>query len=81
MADRPDLAAIAEACGCARETVRGSFVCLCPAHGDSKPSLQLVIRDGRVRVRCYAGCKDWRVRQALRRRGFNIPKKRKRQCG
>ena len=38
-----DIATIAQACGKARMTPRGSFVCLCPAHGDSQPSLQVCI--------------------------------------
>jgi len=67
-----NLETIAEACGKARQTPRGSFICLCPAHGDSRPSLQLCERNGKLRVRCFAGCADWRVKQALRKLGVRF---------
>jgi hypothetical protein len=70
-----DLSSIANACGKARQTPRGSFICLCPAHGDATPSLQIAERNGKVRLRCYAGCETFRIRQALRKRGVHVTKR------
>lgn len=36
----------------------GGYLALCPAHGDSRPSLRIWFgEDGRVRITCRAGCK------------------------
>ena len=43
--------------------------CRCPAHDDKDPSLGVVERDGRVLVRCYSGCAQSDVIDALRRDG------------
>jgi hypothetical protein len=42
----------------------------CPAHDDGTPSLSVVGRDGRVLVRCHAGCSQAAVIDALRSRGL-----------
>jgi putative DNA primase/helicase len=43
----------------------------CPAHDDRTPSLSLTdTRDGKVLVRCHAGCEQERVIAALRGRGL-----------
>lgn len=43
----------------------------CPAHDDRKPSLSLTdTRDGKVLVRCHAGCEQERVIAVLRGRGL-----------
>ena len=43
--------------------------CRCPAHDDKDPSLGVVERDGRVLVKCYSGCAQSDVIDALRRDG------------
>ncbi len=37
----------------------------CPVHSDSRPSLSVTWRDGRVLMRCWAGCKTGDVLSAL----------------
>ena len=32
------------------------FVCCCPAHHDRNPSMQVRERDGRIYIKCFAGC-------------------------
>ena len=45
----------------------------CPAHDDRKPSLSIRdADDGKVLVRCHAGCDQARVIAALRSRGLWI---------
>jgi hypothetical protein len=53
----PDLiAAVAKSFG-ARRTGPGRWMARCPAHSDRSPSLSIASgRDGRVLVRCFAGC-------------------------
>jgi hypothetical protein len=49
----------------------GSWVARCPAHDDRVPSLSISdAGDGKVLVRCHAGCDQGRVIAALRSRGF-----------
>jgi len=53
--------------------VGSSWIAHCPAHDDGKPSLS--VRDsheGKVLVRCHAGCEQGRVIAALRSRGLWI---------
>ena len=40
----------------------------CPAHADDAPSLSVSVRDGRVLIRCHAGCPQDTVVEVLRRR-------------
>ena len=42
----------------------------CPAHDDSKPSLSIREADGKVLVRCHAGCDQHNVIAALKERGM-----------
>jgi len=57
---------IALACGGAKKTLRG-FVCRCPAHEDSTPSLSIdYSAGGKVLVHCFAGCDQNAVVEALR---------------
>ena len=42
----------------------------CPAHDDREPSLSISEADGKVLVRCHAGCDQERVIAALRSRGL-----------
>jgi hypothetical protein len=53
-------------CPCARP---GRLV-HCPAHQDQRPSLSIEEKDGRVLVRCFAGCDQHAVIDALRARGL-----------
>lgn len=42
----------------------------CPAHNDKNPSLSITEKDGKVLVRCHAGCKQRDVVDALKRLGL-----------
>jgi putative DNA primase/helicase len=42
----------------------------CPAHDDREPSLSIRDADGKVLVRCHAGCDQWDVIAALKARGL-----------
>jgi len=42
----------------------------CPAHDDKNPSLSVTETDGRILVRCHAGCEQDQVIGALRSRGL-----------
>jgi hypothetical protein len=55
-------------CLCSKPGPRG--VSHCPSHDDARPSLSVDVRDGRVLVRCHAGCPQDRVLEELRRRGL-----------
>ena len=49
----------------------GGWMARCPAHDDRKPSLSIRdADDGKVLVRCHAGCDQERVIAALRARGL-----------
>ena len=55
---------------CARRLGSG-WMARCPAHDDREPSLSVREgEDGRVLVRCHAGCDQRRVIEALRSRGL-----------
>lgn len=64
-----DLERIAKACGGAQRTRRG-YKCLCPAHADRTPSLEIVNGRCALLVRCYAGCKPAAVLTKLRNKGL-----------
>ena len=62
--------AIAKALG-GRKAVRSGWIARCPAHDDSNPSLSLSTgKDGKVLLRCLAGCDQAQVIDALRARGL-----------
>lgn len=42
----------------------------CPAHEDRNPSCSVTVRDGKLLVHCYAGCRQKDVVAALRERGL-----------
>jgi hypothetical protein len=44
--------------------------CRCPAHADHDPSLSITEHDGKLLVRCRAGCEQEAVIAALRQRGL-----------
>jgi putative DNA primase/helicase len=51
--------------------IGSGWMARCPAHDDRKPSLSVREGDnGRVLVRCHAGCDQWRVIEALRSGGL-----------
>lgn len=51
----------------------GAWMAPCPAHDDREPSLSIANGDdGKVLVRCHAGCEQHRVIAALRGRGLWI---------
>ena len=51
--------------------VGGGWMARCPGHDDRKPSLSIQHTDnGKVLVRCHAGCDQDRVISALRSRGL-----------
>src|SRR5262245_32731488 len=55
-------------CDCHRTTTNANVHC--PAHDDPGPSLHVDFRDGKVLVRCFGGCAQERVIDALRERGL-----------
>src|SRR5215207_5183785 len=63
-----DAAIIARALG-GRRVGLGWIMC-CPAHDDCHPSLSIRCCDGKVLVRCHAGCSQAQVIAALRARGL-----------
>jgi hypothetical protein len=51
-----------------------TWMARCPAHDDRTPSLAIREgRDGRVLLKCHAGCAQWDVIGALRDRGIWMP--------
>ncbi len=48
----------------------GQWICKCPAHDDSHPSLWLTQKDGKTLLHCLAGCSQQDVIAALRARGL-----------
>lgn len=49
------------------------WVCRCPAHEDRSPSLSVTEKDGRLLVKCFAGCGQQSVVDALKARGLWQP--------
>ena len=50
----------------AAKRVSGQYVTRCPVHEDRKPSLGIRERDGKVLIRCYAGCRTEDVLASIR---------------
>lgn len=48
----------------------GGWMARCPEHDDRIPSLSIRAVDGKVLVRCHAGCEQESVVAALRGRGL-----------
>lgn len=48
----------------------GGFMACCPAHEDTNPSLAISDYDGRLLVKCFAGCGQDNVIEALKKRGL-----------
>jgi hypothetical protein len=45
--------------------VRGGWMAGCPAHEDDNPSLSITERDGRILLKCFAGCAAESIVSAL----------------
>jgi putative DNA primase/helicase len=65
-----DLEYIAECFGKAKRTARG-YVCLCPIHDDSSPSLSLAMDGDTLLVHCFVGCPPEEVLTAVRETGYS----------
>lgn len=63
---------LAEECGksCCPKQHGGSWSVHCPAHDDATPSLSVTDMDGKILVKCFAGCEQQEVIVALRERGL-----------
>jgi hypothetical protein len=46
------------------------WVCRCPAHNDHRPSLSVTERDRKILIKCWAGCDQDAVLDALRRKNL-----------
>jgi hypothetical protein len=62
-------AAIARALGKARRE-GNDWRCLCPAHSDHDPSLDVTEKDGKLLVKCWHGCSQEDIVDALSSRGL-----------
>lgn len=62
-------AEIAAALGKPHRDGRG-WKCLCPCHADHDPSLSLIERDGKLLVKCRAGCDQTAVVDELKKRNL-----------
>lgn len=60
---------LAEALGGGRKIGR-EYKAICPAHSDSKPSLDITEKGGAVLLNCRAGCSQDEVTRAIRERGL-----------
>lgn len=60
---------IADSLGEKRKSSNG-FSCLCPAHNDKSPSLHVSDSNGRILVKCFAGCTQQAVIDALETRNL-----------
>jgi len=66
-----DLKGIAKACGSASKTKRG-YKCLCPAHADKGPSLEISEGHEALLVHCYAGCRPTAILNALEKKKLKV---------
>lgn len=67
----PTAAEIAEQLGGKRHA-KGYWMALCPAHDDTNPSLQVWDGEDGPAFKCYAGCSDLDVREALIPLGIRV---------
>jgi putative DNA primase/helicase len=65
-----DIQSIAESFGKPRKSGNG-YLCCCPVHGDSNPSLSISEISGKLLVHCHAGCPQLDVLRAIRKAGFH----------
>ncbi|MEA5115973.1 MAG: AAA family ATPase [Geobacteraceae bacterium] len=71
-----DLEGIAHALGGASRKANGGYVARCPVHDDSTASLSIDVKDGKLVVKCFAGCNQADVVAALKSRGLWSEKER-----
>ncbi|MCB0321607.1 MAG: hypothetical protein KDD60_11835, partial [Bdellovibrionales bacterium] len=65
-----DTAAIVERLGGGKPTNDGWYMTRCPAHDDRSPSLGIKYTNGKLSVKCHAGCSKDDVKAALRSLGI-----------
>jgi len=53
-----------------KQTGSGSWLCHCPSHDDKDPSLSISQKDGKILFKCFAGCTQEAVLNALKARGL-----------
>ncbi|HOE63771.1 MAG TPA: AAA family ATPase [Candidatus Sumerlaeota bacterium] len=44
----------------------GGWLARCPAHGDRRPSLSIAFRNGKILLKCHAGCTSQEIVRAMR---------------
>ncbi len=49
---------------------RDGYLCHCPAHSDENPSLHVTQKGNKILIKCFAGCSQESVIEALRARGL-----------
>jgi len=56
-----------------REDSKDHWMALCPAHNDHDPSLRVTLKpdDGRILLKCFAGCSQEQILRALEARGIS----------
>lgn len=57
-----------------RQLSNGDYRCVCPAHEDDEPSLDVGFRNGKLYIKCWAGCSKDEVLKAI---GIEEPKNNK----
>ncbi len=67
----PTAAEVAERLG-GKYNRKGYWMALCPAHKDTDPSLQLWDSDDGPAFKCYAGCTDKDIREAIEAVGLGL---------
>jgi hypothetical protein len=58
-----------DGCSCGRKSGKG-YITHCPAHHDDKPSLSIAESDGKLLVKCHAGCPQGKVIAGLKERNL-----------
>jgi hypothetical protein len=59
--------------GCTGPGPNGDYLCLCPAHPDTTPSLSLKDGDSGLLAHCFAGCSNPAIFAAMARLGYWTP--------
>lgn len=49
----------------ARQLPDGTYRCYCPAHDDHEPSLDVGLRNGKIYLKCWAGCSEEDILKAV----------------
>ena len=69
MRDNIDVSYIAKSLGKAKR-YRDGYMCCCPAHNDRNPSLSITYKDGKLLLKCFAGCEFQDVLQEIKNLGL-----------